>query len=84
MALIMHSPPAIMEPVELEDFGAPDFLAHGWTMTFGPELITGTMYIERIDRGTIRRQVVCRAHFPRSHWMRAIETTLIGAKGPGH
>lgn len=82
MAIVI-SPPAIVQAVELDDFGAPDFLGHGWMMTFGPELVTGAIYIERIERGVIRRQVVCRAHFPRSRWMQAIDMTLVGVRGGG-
>lgn len=71
-----------IEP-ELVDCGAPDFYGTGWVMSSCPEVVTGTIYIERVECGIIRRYVVCRAHFPRSAWMRAINTTLIGVKG-GH
>lgn len=85
MSIIMQSPPAIIEPAELEDFGAPDIFAHGWAMDFGTEVITGISYVERIERGAIRRQVVVRVHYPRSRWMAALNTTLVGVRGgPGH
>lgn len=85
MPIIMHTPPAIVQAVDLEDFGAADIYADGWVMDFGPEVITGTSYVERIERGVIRRQIVVRVHYPRSRWMEALGTTLIGAKGgPGH
>lgn len=83
MPLIMHMPPAIIEPAELDDFGAPDIFAHGWTMEFTPEVITGTSYVERVERGVIRRQVVVRVRYPRSRWMAAVNATLVGMRGGG-
>lgn len=80
MPLIMQ-PPAIIEPVEMEDFGAPDIFATGWVMDFGTEVITGTSYVERIERGVIRRQVVVRVRYPRSRWMAAVNATLAGMRG---
>jgi len=81
MSVIMQSPPAIIEPVEMEDFGAPDIYASGWTMDFGPEVITGISYVEKIERGVIRRQVVVRVRYPRSRWMAAVNATLAGMRG---
>lgn len=78
---IVMSPPAIIEPVELDDFGAPDIFAHGWAMEFTPEVITGTSYVERVERGVIRRQVVVRVRYPRSRWMTALNATLVGVRG---
>ena len=85
MALIMAAPPVVMEPEVVEDYGAPDIFATGWTMNFGPEVITGISHIDRAERGVLRRYVVCRVHYPRSQWMDALNTTLIGVKGgAGH
>jgi len=81
MPLIMAVPPAIVEPAEVEDYGAPDIFATGWTMDFGVEVITGISHIDRIERGVIRRQVVVRVHYPRSRWLAAVDTTLIGMRG---
>lgn len=81
MPLIMQGPPAITEPVEMEDFGAPDFMAHGWTMQWSPEIITGVSWIERFQSGRISRHVVARVHYPRSRWMTALDATLIGLRG---
>lgn len=75
--------PAI-EP-ELVDMGAPEIFATGWLMSYGPEIITGTSYVERIECGVLRRYVACRVHYPRSAWMRALDTTLVGVRGDrGH
>lgn len=77
-------PPAMIEP-EIIDMGAPDIFASGWLMNFGPEIITGTSYVERMECGVIRRYVACRVHYPRSAWMKALDTTLVGVKaGLGH
>lgn len=81
MPIIMHTPPAIVQAVDLEDFGAADIYADGWVMDFGPEVITGTSYVERIERGVIRRQIVVRVRYPRSKWMAALNTTLVGVRG---
>jgi len=83
MAIVMMNPPAIIEPVDLDDFGAPEVYAEGWVMDFGPEVITGTSYVERVERGVIRRQVVVRVRYPRSRWMAALNTTLVGVRGGG-
>lgn len=81
MALIMAVPPAIYEPADIEDYGAPDIFATGWTMDFGPEVITGISHVDRIERGVIRRQVVVRVRYPRSQWLAAVDATLIGVRG---
>lgn len=81
MPLIMQSPPAIIEPAELDDYGAADVYADGWAMDFGPEVITGISYVERVERGVIRRQVVVRVRYPRSRWMAAVNMTLAGMRG---
>lgn len=78
MPVVMMTPPAIIEPAELDDFGAPEVYAEGWVMDFGPEVITGTSYVERVERGVIRRQVVVRVRYPRSRWMTALGATLTG------
>jgi len=84
MSVIM-SRPVLVEPVEVEDLGAPDIFATGWTMDFGPEVITGISHIDRVERGVLRRYVVCRVHYPCSQWMNALNATLIGVKGgAGH
>jgi len=69
--------------VALGDCGAPEVYAEGWVMDFGPEVITGTSYVERVERGVIRRQVVVRVRYPRSRWMAALNTTLVGVRGGG-
>lgn len=80
MSLVQHA--AFVEP-EVDDFGAPDIFATGWIMGWGAEVITGISYIERMERGVIRRQVVCRVHYPRSRWMAAFDATMIGMRGEG-
>ena len=82
---MMRAPP-IIDPadiVEVEDYGAPDIFATGWTMGFGPEVITGISHVDRMERGIIRRQIVCRVHYPRSQWMAAVSATLGAMKGGG-
>ena len=81
MPLIMFTPPAVVQAADLEDLGAPDIYADGWVMDFGIEVITGTSYVERIERGVIRRQVVVRVRYPRSRWMAAVNATLAGMRG---
>lgn len=80
MSLIMQSP-SLVEATELEDLGAPDIYADGWVMNFGVEVITGTSYVERIERGVIRRQVVVHVRYPRSRWMAAVNATITGMRG---
>lgn len=70
-----------MDHVEVEDYGAIDLYATGWTMDFQPEVITGISHVDRVERGIIRRRIVCRVHYPRSQWMQALNSTLIGVKG---
>lgn len=83
MPVVMMTPPAIVQAADLDDFGAPEVYAEGWVMDFGPEVITGTSYVERVERGVIRRQVVVRVRYPRSRWMTALNATLVGMRGGG-
>ena len=81
---MMQAPPIIdLADIQVEDYGAPDIFATGWTMQFGPEVITGISHIDRMERGIIRRQVVCRVWYPRSQWLTAVTATIGGMKTGG-
>lgn len=84
MALIMAAPPvALVEPEIVEDYGAIDVFATGWTMQFSPEIITGISHIDSLERGILRRRIVVRTHYPRCQWLQAVEATVCGIKGGG-
>lgn len=63
-------------PEIIEDFGAPDIFATGWTMAYGSEVITGISHIDSVDNGVVRRRIVCRVHYPRTQWMACVEATI--------
>lgn len=73
---LIAMPPAIIEPADIEDFGAPELFATGWAIRWGPEVITAVILSERMEAQCLRRQAVARIYFPRSRWHQALDLTL--------
>lgn len=75
MGLIVM-PPAIIEPADVEDFGAPELFATGWALNIGSEVVSTVAYVERPETTRIRRVAVVRVYYPTSLWHRSLDLTM--------
>lgn len=73
---LITKPPAIITPVDVEDFGAPELFATGWALHIGPEVVSTVAYVERPDMTRMRHIAVVRVYYPRSLWHRSLDMTM--------